>query len=128
MTPRIGRTLGGFHHRVARCLAEMNRQRDINRAVGLTAFGGGDGGSGYGGGGYIHPPMSEYHIPLHRDLSDTGAVSGGRATAGNAGGTVVVGAGGYQPGGREGDSEGGEGGGGLKGGDRGSGGRGRNME
>ena len=42
------------------------------------------------GGGYIRPLPPEYHIPVHRDLPDTGAVSGGGAVAENAVGTEVV--------------------------------------
>ena len=78
-----------------------------NGVVGVTAYGGGNVGIRYRGGGDIRPPPPEYYIPVHYDSSDTGAMSGVRAVTGNAGGTEVVGAGGYQHGGREdsGDSD-----------------------
>ena len=45
----IGRTLGGFHHRVDRYLENMNSNRD------LYAAGNCNEGSGSGVGGYVRP-------------------------------------------------------------------------
>ena len=76
------------------------------RAVGLTIFGGGDGGSGSRGGGNIHSPLHEYNIPVHRNYSDTGTVSGKRAADKNACGTKMVEVERYQPGVSEGFGKG----------------------
>ena len=67
----------------------MERQ---NGAVVGPVFGGVYGGSGSRVGGYICLLPPEYHSPVHCDSSDTGALSVGRAAAGNAGGTAVMGA------------------------------------
>ena len=50
----------------------------------LSATGFVNGVSGDGVGGDIRPPPSEYHRPLYRNLSDTGAMSDGRVMSGSA--------------------------------------------
>ena len=62
-----------------------------DRQVGLPTAGHGKEGSGFGVGGDVRPPTSEYHRPLYRNLSDTGAMSDGRSTDGSVGNLSVVG-------------------------------------
>ena len=81
--------------------------------MGVPNLGGGNGGSGTRGGGDIRPKTPEYHSPVYCDSSDTGAVSGGEAAAGNMGGPAVVESGGIQP--RYHDVRGGSNGGGIGG-------------
>ena len=59
--------------------------------MGVLATGGRDGGNGPGLGGDVHPLPPEHYFPIHRDSSDIGAVSGGRAMVWSMGSTEMVG-------------------------------------
>ena len=90
-------------------------EEDRGGHVDLSVTGRGNEGSGAGRGGDVRPPLPEYRRPVYRHLADTGAMSGGGATAGGrgpggagAGVDEMVGAGRTQP--RAG-RDGGEGGG-----------------
>ena len=61
----------------------------------VCAFEGGNGIRKFRGDGDIHPPSPKYHSQVHCHLNDTEPLSGSGAAAGNAGGTAVVGTGGY---------------------------------
>ena len=54
------------------------------RAVGVSAFGGGNGGRGAIGGLYVRPPPPEHHSPIHCDLFDIGDLFGVVAADGSA--------------------------------------------
>ena len=53
----------------------------------LPTFGGGYDSGGTRGGGDIRPQMPKYHCLVYCDPPNTGAMYGGRAVAGNMGGT-----------------------------------------
>ena len=61
----------------------------------IPTFGGGDGSNGSRGGGCLHNPLSEYHIPVHCNLTNTGTVSSGGEESGRMGEIIVVVTGGY---------------------------------
>ena len=78
--------------------------------MGLTTSVCGNDGSGVRGGGDIRTLPLEYHCPVYRNLSDTGAMSGCGEMVGGASETLVVGKYWNQPWtrGREGGGGGGE--------------------
>ena len=63
-------------------------------AVGIPAFGEGDGSNGARGGVDIHPTPSEYHIPINYDPNITRAVSSSGEEARSMVDTETVGEGG----------------------------------
>ena len=63
--------------------------------VGIPAFGGGNDSNMSIGGGGILPLPSECHRPVHCNLINTGAVSGGIEEDGSTDETLVVETGGY---------------------------------
>ena len=62
------------------------------RKVGLPPPGGGSQGGGGCEGQEISPPDTEYGRAIHCDTTDSGALQGGRAAAGDTGTTAMVGA------------------------------------
>ena len=65
-------------------------EEDRGGHVDLSVTGRGNEGSGAGRGGDVRPPLPEYRRPVYRHLADTGAMSGGGATAGGRGARVRV--------------------------------------
>ena len=62
-----------------------------DRKVGLPTSGSGGDCSGFGGGGDVCPPPSEFHNTLYHDSYYTGDISDSVATTGGAGDLTVVG-------------------------------------
>ena len=89
MNPRIGRTLGRFHHRVAHHLAGMKPKQYMGGAVIIPAYGRSNDGGGARGGGDIYPPPPEHHYPVYFDSSYNGTMSGDGKEARSMGVIIV---------------------------------------
>ena len=64
----IGRNLRGFHYRVDRFFGGDATAIQCRGAVGVSAFGKGNGGSRPEGGGDIRPLPPEKNRPVHLDI------------------------------------------------------------
>ena len=90
---RIGRTLGSFHHRFVLLTGKDVSKEWHGGQVDLSISGRENEGSGAGGGGDVLPLTTEYCLPVYHHLMNTGAMSGGGATARGAGVDKMVGSG-----------------------------------
>ena len=92
--PRIGKTLGGFHHRVVRILTGRHPKRRLYGTWYYPPTGeGNDGGVHIVGGDIRNLPL-EHSRTIYCDKAHCGPVPGGGAEPGGKGVEAVVGSGG----------------------------------
>ena len=92
-TPRIGRVLGGYHHRVACRLTGKKTSERTGRLMGVYPSGGRGGRGRITGGGDLCLPLTEHSRTVHCDQDHYGPMYGSGAEARVKGGQAVVGAG-----------------------------------
>ena len=82
---------GGFPPQCVQTVGGYADAKKYGGALVLYATSGGNVDGMTGGGGEIHPLLSEHHCTIYTESSDIGSVSGGRAVSVSAGSTYIVG-------------------------------------
>ena len=93
MCIRIGKTFERFHHKVTPLDGGNADEVGHDGQMSIPTAGSGNGGSGFGGGEDIRPPLPEHCITVYHNSHDTGAMYGGGAIVGGAGDPTMVGSG-----------------------------------